>query len=146
MFLLSGMNGSKCLFCMYIYLSIYCLFFVNMYLLLCIYIYNIYIYIIYNIYIYIYNYICLRINVTTDERTDRQNWPWVSFRASELNSVIVGSNPTQINFLFLLQRILQWWILYIYDIYYVYSIYLSLIYFVTKKIVWMICWFHFPFS
>ena len=139
MFLLSGMNGSKCLFCMYIYLSIYCLFFVNMYLLLCIYIYIIY------IYIYIYNYIYIKINVTTDEGNDRQNWLWVSVRASELNSVIVGSNPTQINFLFLLQRILQWWILYIYDIYYVYSICLSLIYFVTQRIVWMTCWFHFPF-
>ena len=35
-----------------------------------------------------------------------------SVRASERNSVVVGSNPTQVNFLWLLQRILQWWIPY----------------------------------
>ena len=33
-----------------------------------------------------------------------------SVRASESNSVVLGSNPTQVNFLQLLQRVLQWWI------------------------------------
>ena len=32
-----------------------------------------------------------------------------SVRVSERNLVVVGSNPTQANFLYLLQRILQWW-------------------------------------
>ena len=36
-----------------------------------------------------------------------------SVRASERNSVAVGSNPTQANFLQLLQIILQWWIPYV---------------------------------
>ena len=31
-----------------------------------------------------------------------------SVKASEWNSVVVGSNPTQVNFLQLLQRILRW--------------------------------------
>ena len=43
-----------------------------------------------------------------------------SVRASERNSVVVGSNATQPNFLQLLQRILQLWILYIYIYVYVY--------------------------
>ena len=34
-------------------------------------------------------------------------------RESERNSVVVGSNPTQANFLYLLQRFLQWWIPYV---------------------------------
>ena len=33
-----------------------------------------------------------------------------SVRASERNSVVVGSNPTQANFQHLIQRIPQWWI------------------------------------
>ena len=33
--------------------------------------------------------------------------------ASERNSVLVGSNPTQANFLWLLLKILQWWIPYV---------------------------------
>ena len=33
-----------------------------------------------------------------------------SVRAAECNSVVVGSNPTKANFLYLLRRILQWWI------------------------------------
>ena len=37
-----------------------------------------------------------------------------SVRASKRNSVFVGSNPSQANFLELLQRIRQWWIPYIY--------------------------------
>ena len=36
-----------------------------------------------------------------------------SIRASEPNSVIVGSHPTQSNFLYLLQGILHWWIPYV---------------------------------
>ena len=36
-------------------------------------------------------------------------------RASERNSMVVGSNPTQTNFLELLQQIFQWWTPYIYQ-------------------------------
>ena len=35
-----------------------------------------------------------------------------SLRASERNSVVLGSDPTQANFLKLLLKILQWWIQY----------------------------------
>ena len=37
-----------------------------------------------------------------------------SVRTCEQNSVVVGSSPTQANFLQLLLKILQWWITYIY--------------------------------
>ena len=37
------------------------------------------------------------------------SWPGAqSVRASERNSLVMGSNPTQANFLWLLQIILQW--------------------------------------
>ena len=36
-----------------------------------------------------------------------------SVRASEQNSVVLGLNPTQANSLYLLQRILQWYHIYI---------------------------------
>ena len=36
-----------------------------------------------------------------------------SVKASERNSVVVGSNPTLANFLWLLLKILQWWIPYV---------------------------------
>ena len=81
----------------------------------------------------------IKINVATDEGkqpkwnvTLNKRWNWSSctklalsaswthgliaqsVRASEWNSMVVGSNPTQANFLQLLQRILQWWIPYVF--------------------------------
>ena len=53
-------------------------------------------------------------------------WNWThgliaqSVRASQPNSALVGSNSTQANFLYLLQKILHWWIPYIYNIYNIY--------------------------
>ena len=43
---------------------------------------------------------------------DLNSWPdrsvGQSIRASERNSVVVGSNPAQANFLWLLQKIIHW--------------------------------------
>ena len=87
----------------------------------------------------------IKINVATDEGkqlkwnvTLNKRWNWSSctkltlraswthgliaqsVRVSERNSVVVGSNPTQANFLKLLQRIHQWWIPCIYMYMYIY--------------------------
>ena len=52
-----------------------------------------------------------------------------SVRGSEHNSVLVGSNPTQSNFLKLLQRIIQWWIpythIYTYMYIFIYILYIA---------------------
>ena len=45
-----------------------------------------------------------------------------SFRTSEQNSIGKGSNSTQANFLWLLEGKRQWWIPYVYSVYYVYSL------------------------
>ena len=60
-------------------------------------------------------------------RSSYRKLAWVRFelnltesvRASERNSVVVGSNPTQASFLQLLQIILQWWIPYVSYIIYI---------------------------
>ena len=82
----------------------------------------------------IFDWIYFNINLATDEGNSWneiwhwtnnkagvavQSWLWVQFelhdlvaqsvRVSKWNSEIISSNPTQANFLELLQRILQWW-------------------------------------
>ena len=75
---------------------------------------------------------------TTKTKSDTEQWNWSSctklalsvssthgliaqlVRALEPNSLVVGSNPTQANFLQLLERIFRWWIRYIYHIWIIY--------------------------
>ena len=68
------------------------------------------------------NFVYIRVNIYA-------NWTLIaqSARVSERHSVVVGSNPTQANFLLLLQIILLFWIPYIY-IYYIYILYIFYIY------------------
>ena len=68
------------------------------------------------------NFVYIRVNIYA-------NWTLIaqSARVSERHSVVVGSNPTQANFLLLLQIILLFWIPYIY-ILYIYIIYILYIY------------------
>ena len=91
---------------------------------------------------YLYIYTCYSRNEMWHWTIDKigvaiESWPksatWghgliaQSVRASERNSVVVGSNPTQANFLLLLQRICVYIYIYIYIIYkyiyiYIYNI------------------------
>ena len=67
----------------------------------------------YDIYIYIYIYTYVSYNSECKLNSWRETS--VGYTASERNSVVVGSNPTQTNILELLQQIFQWWTPYIYQ-------------------------------
>ena len=76
---------------------------------------NIYIYVCDMIYIYMYIYIYTYVSYNSECKLNSWRETSVGYTASERNSMVVGSNPTQTNFLELLQQIFQWWTPYIYQ-------------------------------